>query len=158
MAISTNYSFSRLCQPLFRSNHMHNSIIFIKHINQFNPKFFTVSWQRIQLCLWNFIFNIHSVSHNCWRIVIHCSKCQVRSSNLSPCNSQSWKRLWRSNFMNQVQINIQKLCFPRFSRNHMFFPNFIKQSFWFFRFIFNFWHFFSSDFLSKFFIYIFLIY
>ncbi|MOA16771.1 hypothetical protein D3C78_1370010 [compost metagenome] len=125
MAVTANDSFTRVRQADLRSHYVYNALIDIIQVEQSNTKISTVFRKCINLLLGNWIFNIKTILGR--NVVIHCSESQLRTANLAVTEAKSFESLWRSYFMNQMQIDINNARFTFLLMNNMIIPNLLKH-------------------------------
>ena len=128
MRIAADDRHSRLRQALFRPENMNDPLFDGIQIIEFNAEFLTIFAKRFDLLCRNRIFE--------WKVpvfrrngMIDSCKSEVRASDLSIFEPQPFKRLRRSDFVDQVQIDVQKRRFVRFFVDEMRFPNFVVKRF-----------------------------
>src|SRR5207253_5994076 len=126
MAVATNNRHSRLRQSKFRPDDVDDTLLRRIHIKQRHFEFFTVLLQGLNLP------GSDRISDGCASrrgrdVVIHGRDRAMWLANFAPSRPQPIKCLRRSNFMHQVQVDVQQRQPPCRRGYHVLIPNFFEK-------------------------------
>ena len=128
VAVAANDGHARLGNAELRADHMHDPLFGRLNIVEWNAELGAVGAQGIHLFGRDRIFDDEPVGRG-GDVMVHRGDRPVRAAHGSSRQAKPFKRLRRSDFMQQMQIDIQqrRLAFRR--HDHMRFPNLFKQRF-----------------------------
>src|SRR5690554_2100251 len=110
MGITTNNTHSRKCGALFGANNMNNALALIPDIKLKDAVFVAVLVEGFNLNAGHWVDNaIKALLTICrWHVMIRHCQIGTDTPGLSPRQAKPGKRLWRRNFMQQLQIDINQ--------------------------------------------------
>ncbi len=126
-AVAAHNRLTWVSQSKLRTHNVYNTLINRIQIIQSNTKILTVLGQGVDLLLRDRICDVKTIL--CRYIMVHGSKSKLRTTDLAATQTQTFERLWRRYFVNQMQVNIQNSWLAFFLMNHVVIPNFFEHRF-----------------------------
>ena len=125
MAVAADDRHAGLSESQFRPDDVDNSLLRRIHVEQANAKLFAVALERGDLLSGNQVGDRRAAGLG-GNVVIDSGHCARRLAHLASRRAQAIKRLGRSHFVNEVQVDVEDRRPSSRSRDQMSVPDLLE--------------------------------
>ena len=129
VAVAANNCHTRLGESHFGTDHVHDSLLSRADIEQLNAEFLAVAAQGFNLLSGDRILNAQALIHRGGYIVVDGGSGQLGAPDFAPGGAQTLKGLRRGDFVDEMQINIERRRLALRMHNGMRVPYLFEQCF-----------------------------
>jgi hypothetical protein len=108
VAIAADNRHARLGQAEFRANNVNNSLSPIPNIVERNSRVLAVLAESLHLLGCDLVLNDEAVFRRGWHVVVDSRERQVGTTHLPACKTEPLERLWRSDFVYQMKVDVNE--------------------------------------------------